>query len=158
MPSNGKNNTDKDKKMPNVGKIVSKVIVGSIKGKKAGKAAATAAAKKSAAKKAASANKRGLKAAQGPSLAPKGYVPDTTGRNAVKNMMKDVKVTKDGKKYYGEYYMTADEIAKLVSMRRSTRAVPNFTGAVKLTENVVSKSGKKANTPKLMKKAAKKSK
>jgi hypothetical protein len=52
--------------------------------------------------------------------------------------------------------MTADEIAKLVSMRRSTRAVPNFTGAVKLTENVVSKSGRNANTPKLIKKAAKK--
>lgn len=141
-----------------LGKIVSKAIVGSIKGKKAGKAAATAATKKAAAKKAAKANAKGLKAAQGPSMAPKGYVPDTTGRNAVKKMMEDVKVTKDGKKYYGEYYMTADEIAKLVSMRRSTRAVPNFTGAVKLTENVVSKSGKKANTPKLMKKAAKKAK
>ncbi len=133
-----------------------KAVVTSIKGKKAGEATAAAMKKKAAAKKAAKANARGLKAAQGPSMAPKGYVPDTTGRAAVKKMMEDVKVTKDGKKYYGDYYMTADEIKQLVSSRRSTRAVPNFTGAVKLTENVVSKSGRKANTPKLMKKAAKK--
>lgn len=133
-----------------------KAVVTSIKGKKAGEATAAAMKKKAAAKKAAKANARGLKAAQGPSLAPKGYVPDTTGRAAVKKMMEDVKVTKDGKKYYGDYYMTADEIKQLVSSRRSTRAVPNFTGAVKLTENVVSKSGRKANTPKLIKKAAKK--
>ncbi len=133
-----------------------KAVVTSIKGKKAGEATAAAMKKKAAAKKAAKANARGLKAAQGPSMAPKGYVPDTTGRAAVKKMMEDVKVTKDGKKYYGDYYMTADEIKQLVSSRRSTRAVPNFTGAVKLTENVVSKSGRKANTPKLIKKAAKK--
>jgi hypothetical protein len=137
-------------------RIIGKAIVSTVKGKKAGEATSAAMKKKAAAKKAAKANARGLKAAQGPSMAPKGYVPDTTGRNAVKKMMEDVKITKDGKKYYGEYYMTADEIAKLVSMRRSTRAVPNFTGAVKLTENVVSKSGRKANTPKLIKKAAKK--
>lgn len=135
---------------------IGKAVVTSIKGKKAGEATAAAMKKKAAAKKAAKANARGLKAAQGPSMAPKGYVPDTTGRAAVKKMMEDVKVTKDGKKYYGDYYMTADEIKQLVSSRRSTRAVPNFTGAVKLTENVVSKSGRKANTPKLMKKAAKK--
>jgi len=55
-----------------VPKIVAKAIVGSIKGKKAGEAAATAAAKKAAAAKAAAANARGLKAAQGPSMAPKG--------------------------------------------------------------------------------------
>jgi|694.fasta_scaffold02582_46 hypothetical protein len=144
-----------------------KAVVSSIQGKKAGQqyaadaakkavAAKVSKAKKASAKKSAKATARGLKAAQGPSLAPKGYVPDTTGRNAVKKMMEDVKVTKDGKKYYGEYYMTAADIAKLVSMRRSTREVPNFTGAVKLTENVVSKSGRKANTPKLIKKAAKK--
>jgi hypothetical protein len=146
-----------------------KVVMTTLEGKKSGEKYAAEAAKKAVAAKAAKAKKvsakknakataKGLKAAKGPSLAPKGYVPDTTGRNAVKKMMEDVKVTKDGKKYYGEYYMTADEIAKLVSMRRSTRAVPNFTGAVKLTENVVSKSGRKANTPKLMKKAAKKAK
>ena len=146
-----------------------KAVVSSIQGKKSGEKYAAAAAKKAvaakvskakkvSAKKDAKATAKGLKAAKGPSLAPKGYVPDTTGRAAVKEMMKDVKVMKNGKKYYGEYYMTADEIANLVSMRRSTRAVPNFTGAVKLTENVVSRSGKKANTPKLMKKAAKKAK
>jgi hypothetical protein len=137
-------------------RIIGKAIVSTVKGKKAGAATSAAMKKKAAAAKAAKANKKGLKAAQGPSMAPKGYVPDTTGRAAVKKMMEDVKVTKDGKKYYGEYYMTADDIAKLVSMRRSTREVPNFTGAVKLTENVVSKSGRVANTPKLKKQAAKK--
>jgi hypothetical protein len=43
------------------------------------------AVKKAAAKKSASnANKRGLKAAQGKSLAPRGYKPDTKGRARAK--------------------------------------------------------------------------
>jgi len=137
-------------------RIIGKAIVSTVKGKKAGAATSAAMKKKAAEAKAAKANKKGLKAAQGPSMAPKGYVPDTTGRAAVKKMMEDVKVTKDGKKYYGDYYMTADEIKQLVSSRRSTREVPNFRGAVKLTENVVSKSGRVANTPRLKKQAAKK--
>jgi hypothetical protein len=132
-----------------LGKIVSKV------------------AKKAAAKKATSANARGLKAAKGPSMAPKGYVPDTTGRGAVKKMMDDVYVNRDGRLYYnatragGEVspqYLTAKEVLKYVSSMRSVRQVPNFKGGIPEASNVVSKSGRKANTPKLMKKAAKKAK
>lgn len=133
-----------------LGKIVSKV------------------AKKAATKKAKSANARGLKAAQGPSKAPKGYVPDTTGRKAVKTMMDDVYVNRfDGRLFYnatragGEVspqYLTAKEVLKYVSSMRSTRQVPNFKGGIPEVSNVVSKSGRKANTPKLMKKAAKKAK
>ena len=103
-------------------------------------------AKKAAAKKAASANARGLKAAKGPSKAPKGYIPDTVGRAAV------------AKKRSGQAVYTAREAAEAVSRMRSSRTTPNFEGAIKLTQNVVSKSGRKANTPKLMKKAAKKAK
>jgi hypothetical protein len=133
--------------MPNVGKIVSGI---------------TKATKK---KKAAAANKKGLKAAQGPSMAPKGYVPDTTGRAAVKKMMDDVYVNRDGRLFYnatragGEVspqYLTAKEVLKYVSSMRSVRQVPNFKGGIPEASNVVSKSGRKANTPKLMKKAAKK--
>jgi hypothetical protein len=132
-----------------LGKIVSKV------------------AKKAATKKATSANARGLKAAKGPSMAPKGYVPDTTGRGAVKKMMDDVYVNRDGRLYYnatragGEVspqYLTAKEVLKYVSSMRSVRQVPNFKGGIPEASNVVSKSGRKANTPKLMKKAAKKAK
>ena len=132
-----------------LGKIVSKV------------------AKKAATKKATSANARGLKAAKGPSMAPKGYVPDTTGRKAVKTMMDDVYVNRDGRLFYnatragGEVspqYLTAKEVLKYVSSMRSVRQVPNFKGGIPEASNVVSKSGRKANTPKLMKKAAKKMK
>ena len=132
-----------------LGKIVSKV------------------AKKAATKKATSANARGLKAAKGPSMAPKGYVPDTTGRKAVKTMMDDVYVNRDGRLFYnatragGEVspqYLTAKEVLKYVSSMRSVRQVPNFKGGIPEASNVVSKSGRKANTPKLMKKAAKKAK
>jgi hypothetical protein len=134
--------------MPNVGKIVSGI---------------TKATKK---KKAAAANKKGLKAAQGPSMAPKGYVPDTTGRAAVKKMMDDVYVNKyDGRLFYnatragGEVspqYLTAKEVLKYVSSMRSVRQVPNFKGGIPEASNVVSRSGRTANTTKLMKKAAKK--
>jgi hypothetical protein len=126
--------------MPNVSKIVKGVA------KAVGK------------KKAAAANKKGLKAAQGPSKAPKGYKPDTTGRKAVQNLMDDVRMTKDGKKYYTDQYYTAKEVRQLVSNMRSTAEKPAFRGAVKLSENVVSRSGRKANTPRMMKKAAKKAK
>jgi len=50
----------------------------------AGAKAAIKAVKPTAAKSAAKANARGLKAAQGKSLAPKGYKPDTAGRKEVK--------------------------------------------------------------------------
>mgnify|MGYP006268545387 CR=1 FL=1 len=39
-----------------------------------------------------SANERALKAAQGPSLAPKGYKPDTAGRKSVKAQAMDYKI------------------------------------------------------------------
>lgn len=97
-------------------------------------------------------NKKALKAAQGPSLAPKGYKPDTAGRAAVNKTLKEGLYSK----VMGQYVpVTAKEAATIVSNMRSTSKNPSFEGAVKLSENIVSKSGKKANTPKLIKKAAK---
>jgi hypothetical protein len=60
--------TDKENKMP-IAKIT--------------KAALEAAAKKKAAAQAAKANAKGLKAAQGPSMAPKGYTADDARRAAM---------------------------------------------------------------------------
>jgi hypothetical protein len=146
-------------------RIIGKAIVSTVKGKKAGEATSAAMKKKAAAAKAAKANARGLKAAQGPSMAPKGYVPDTVGRGMVKKMMDDVYVNRDGKLFYNATsaggsvtprYLTAKEVLKYVSSMRSTRQVPNFKGGIPEASNIVSKSGKKANTPKLIKKAAKK--
>ena len=123
--------------MPNVGKIVAGV------------------AKAVSKKKAASASARGLKAAKGPSMAPKGYVSDTVGRAAVKKLQTDGVYSKVAGQYFK---LTPKEAMYVVSGNRSTRKNPAFEGAVKITNNVVSKSGRKANTPKLMKKAAKKGK
>lgn len=121
--------------MPNVAKIV-KGVAKVVKGAKS-----------------SAANKKGLKAAQGPSKAPKGYKPDTAGRAAVDKLMKDGLYSK----VMGQYVpVTPKEAAKIVSNMRSTSKNPAFEGAVKLSTNVVSRSGRKANTPKLMKKAAKK--
>jgi tartrate dehydratase beta subunit/fumarate hydratase class I family protein len=96
-------------------------------------------AKKAATKKAATANARGLKAAQGPSMAPKGYVADSVRRKAANTMRIDTA-------FYGP---TA--AARMNSFRAGAKTV-----TTEGPKNVVSKSGKTANTPKLIKKAAKK--
>jgi hypothetical protein len=128
--------------MPNVGKIVSGIA------KAAGK------------KKAAAANKKGLKAAQGPSKAPKGYKPDTAGRADVKRISSEQGLYS---RVMGEYVrLTPREAAKIVDAGRRSSMNSSRTlaeGKVsEATKNVISRSGRKANTPKLMKKAAKKAK
>jgi len=108
---------------------VAKAVVGSIKGKKAGEAAAAAAKKKAAAAKAAKANAKGLKAAQGPSMAPKGYTVDDARREALNTIRK------------AKYPMTGaqmDIIKQLQTMLKNTPA----------PTNIVSKSGKKVINPK----------
>ena len=123
-------------------KIVTKAIVGSIKGKKAGEAAAAAAAKKAAAAKAAKAaaakaakgakaNARGLKAAQGPSMYPKGYGPDTARRQA-------------------QQYVDATVKTWGPSNARQLQGVAEAMKTIKgkAPVNVVSKSGKKVIKPK----------
>jgi hypothetical protein len=114
-------------------KIVTKAIVASTKGKVAGRAAANAAEKKAAAAKAAkaaaAANARGLKAAQGPSMAPKGYTVDDARREALNTIRK------------AKYPMTGaqmDTIKQLQTMLKNTPA----------PTNIVSKSGKKVINPK----------
>jgi hypothetical protein len=107
--------------MPNVGKIVSGI------------------AKATKKKKAAAATKKGLKAAQGPSMAPKGYVADTARRKAANTMRID-------KAFYGP-----EGAMRMNSSREAAKVVKG-----EAPKNIVSKSGKKANTPKLIKKAAKK--
>jgi hypothetical protein len=122
-------------------RIIGKAIVSTVKGKKAGEATSAAMKKKAAAKKAAKANARGLKAAQGPSMAPKGYTADEARRAAMiakKSMALDPESLLFPKQY-------VNELARLQKIVYG----PGPT-------NVVSKSGRKANTPKLIKKAAKK--
>jgi hypothetical protein len=125
-------------------KIVAKAVVGSIKGKKAGEAAAAAAAKKAAAAKAAKAAKaaaaknakasaKGLKAAQGPSMAPKGYTADDARRAALAAKQK---MSVDGK---GLLFPRAhmQELARLQKIVYG-----------EAPKNIVSKSGKKVIKPK----------
>ena len=109
---------------------VAKVVVGSIKGKKAGEAAAAAAKKKAAAAKAAKANAKGLKAAQGPSMAPKGYTADDARRLAQAALNADRKIKYPTK---GKNTLSLSEIKRL-------EAIVKGSGPV----NVVSKSGKTA--------------
>ena len=122
-----------------VPKIIAKAIVGSMHGKKAGEAAAKTAAaakaakaKKAAAAKAAKANAKGLKAAQGPSLAPKGYVSDAARRQA------EVKL---------------NEILKTwgPSNARMLAGTAELMKTIKgpAPKNIVSKSGKKVIKPKV---------
>jgi hypothetical protein len=122
-------------------KIIAKAVVGSIKGKKAGQAAGTAAAKKAAAakvakakavaaKKDAAASARGLKAAQGPSMAPKGYTADDARRLAQAALNVDRKIKYPTK---GKNPLSLSEIKRL-------EAIVKGSGPV----NVVSKSGKTA--------------
>jgi len=112
-------------------KIVAKAVVGSIKGKKAGEAAAAAAAKKAAAAKAAKANARGLKAAQGPSLAPKGYVSDAARRKALAQLNEILKT-------WGP-----SNARQLQASEDAMKALKNPAPV-----NIVSKSGKKVIKPK----------
>jgi hypothetical protein len=110
--------------MPNVSKIVKGVA------KAVGK------------KKAAAANKKGLKAAQGPSKAPKGYKTDAERRKALMDL-RSMPGGFNPKRYYVE---GAKDVATLQKFKADA------------PKNVISKSGRKANTPRMMKKAAKKAK
>lgn len=112
-------------------KIVTKAIVGSIKGKKAGEAAAAAAAKKAAAAKAAKATAKGLKAAQGPSMAPKGYTADDARRIAMAAIQADRKLP------YKAGGISYSEIRKLHQIVQGPAP-----------KNIVSKSGNKVIKPK----------
>lgn len=123
-------------------KIIAKAVVGSTKGKVAGRAAAAAAEKKAlaakaakakaaAAAKAAKANARGLKAAQGPSLAPKGYVSDAARRKAEVKLNEILKVWGPSN---ARLLAGTDELMKTIK-----GPAP---------KNVVSKSGKKVINPK----------
>ena len=130
--------------MPNVGKIVSKV------------------AKAAAKKKAAAATAKGLKAAKGPSLAPKGYKPDTAGRKTVTlagdRGQYERYSTIGGMYFPGETRKKAFNTAArdVDAARRMAAKVGDKKNAA--PKNVISRSGKVANTSRLNKKAAKKSK
>ena len=100
-----------------VAKIVSKI-------------AQTTAAKKAAAAKAAKANAKGLKAAQGPSMAPKGYTADDARRAA----MAAARELSPNGVLPREF---VNELAKLQKIMLQNAPV-----------NVVSKSGKKVIKPK----------
>jgi len=128
--------------MANVGKIVSAV------------------AKAAAKKKAEAATARGLKAAKGPSLAPKGYKPDTAGRKAVTtagNRGQDPQYSTVG----GMYFPGATRKKAFNTAARDVDAARRMAAKVGDTKNaapknVVSRSGKVANTSRLTKKANKK--
>ena len=124
-------------------KIIAKAVVGSTKGKVAGRAAAAAAEKKAAAAKAAKAakaaaakaakaNARGLKAAQGPSLAPKGYTADDARRKAMATVQAARKIP-----YNQPSPFSYSDIKKLHDIIQGTAP-----------KNIVSKSGKKVIKPK----------
>jgi hypothetical protein len=82
-------------------------------------------AKKVSAKKDAASSARGLKAARGPSKAPKGYVPDTARREALKELRRLKKSTD-----YGVYFDSADNLNRIIKSPAP--------------KNIVSKSGKKS--------------
>jgi hypothetical protein len=127
--------------MPNVGKIVA------------------AAAKAAAKKKAEAATARGLKAAKGPSLAPKGYKPDTAGRKTVTtagNRGQDPQYSTVGGMYFpGTTRKKAFNTAArdVDAVRRMAAKAGDVTKAA--PKNVISRSGKVANTSRLIKKSAK---
>jgi hypothetical protein len=111
--------------MPNVSKIVKGV------------------AKAVSGKKAAAANKKGLKAAQGPSKAPKGYKPDTAGRKDVKRLVE----TGLYSKVAGQYFkLTPKEAAKYVSEARKSSMNASRTqaegGVSTAPKNIISRSGR----------------
>jgi hypothetical protein len=127
--------------MPNVGKIVA------------------AAAKAAAKKKAEAATARGLKAAKGPSLAPKGYKPDTAGRKTVTtagNRGQDPQYSTVG----GMYFPGTTRKKAFTSAAKDVDSARRMAAKVRDTKNaapknVVSRSGKVANTSRLIKKSAK---
>jgi hypothetical protein len=126
--------------MPNVVKIVKGVA--KAVGKNTGKGASSAA-KKVAAKKDAAASARGLKAAQGPSLAPKGYKMDTAGRADVKRLVE----TGLYSKVAGQYFkLTPKEAAKYVSEARKSSMNASRTqaegGVSTAPKNIISRSGR----------------
>lgn len=121
-------------------RIIGKAIVSTVKGKKAGEATSAAMKKKAAAAKAAKANARGLKAAQGPSMAPKGYTADEARRTALAKVQVARKVPYNQPATY-----SYSDLKKLQDIIQGPAP-----------KNIVSKSGRTANTTKLMKKAAKK--
>jgi hypothetical protein len=139
--------------MPNVGKIISGVA--KAVSKSSGKSVAKAVKKKAA----ESTTKKALKAAQGPSKAPKGYKMDTAGRADVKRLVEQGYYSKVAGQYFK---LTPQEAAKYVTEARKssmnasrTRAEGGVSAAPK---NNISRSGRKANTSGLNYKAAKKGK
>lgn len=111
-------------------------------------------------KKEAKAVARGIKAATGKSLAPKGYKPDTEGRKSV---------TEKGTSYQRERYSETGNMffpalprkkafeaaAKNVQSERSQAKAAGVKEKL-APKNVISKSGRKANTKGLIKKSEKK--
>lgn len=122
--------------MANVGKIAGGVV------KATRKAIEKKYAKKSTAK--------GLKAAQGKSLAPKGYKPDTSGRAAVNTQ---TKYSPMGVSRKTAFRTSAKDVENARAGKPSLLGSGSITPAPK---NVISKSGRVANTAKLIKKASKK--
>lgn len=110
--------------MPNVVKIV-KGVAKAVKGKKA-----------------SAANKKGLKAANSGSKAPKGYKTDADRRKALMDL-RSMPGGFDPKQYY------IDGAKALATLKTFKADAP---------KNVISKSGRKANTTRMTKKAAKKAK
>ena len=104
-----------------------KKVVSGLEGKQS-------AAKYAAAK--AAANAKALKAAKGPSLAPKGYITDAQRRDAL-NKIRAIE------KKFG---LNSASVSKTGAEAIKTVKNP-------APKNIISKSGKKANTPKLNKKA-----
>ena len=123
--------------MPNVGKIVKGIVKIAAKNK----ADTSAAAKKIAAKKDAAASARGLKAANKGSKAPKGYKTDAERRKALMTIRSTEKSF--GKGSANKFKDSSEALATI---------------AKPAPKNVISKSGRKANTSGMLYKAAKKGK
>jgi len=127
--------------MPNVGKILS------------------AAAKAAAKKKEAAANAKGLKAANSGSKAPKGYKPDTAGRASAMDKAAREQTEKyssiSGMLVPGKSRKTAFKSAAL-DVDSARRMAANAGDVAKAApKNVISRSGKVANTKKLTKRVLK---
>jgi hypothetical protein len=128
--------------MANVGKIVSAV------------------AKAAAKKKAAAANAKGLKAANKGSKAPKGYKPDTAGRASVM----DKAAREQSERYSSVSNLLVPGKSRKAAFRSAAldvdsarRMAANAGDVAKAApKNVISRSGKVANTKKLTKKSLKK--
>lgn len=93
-------------------------------------------------KNTAAINKKALKAANGKSKAPKGYKTDAERRKALMDL-RSMPGGFDPKRYYIE---GSKDLATLAKFKADA------------PKNVISRSGRKANTPRMLKKAAKKGK